>query len=404
MAPQPWRRAWRKHYTRGVRTNVALGAALFVLGAATQPRADELRVARSQWSASPIPVDAMTLAPLERQVLSVCGVGDAGLFTTALAVLKRTLGGQAIPEPDEIATAQRATGEPHPWARAWVARGRAFDATWLGNLGAWLGPVDPRAQRRCGVASGSAPDGAREVAVVVVDALADLQPLPTRARPGQWLNVEARLWSHANGAAVVVVGPSGPPQTLLSSFDGVTLKARFAPDRPGEFAIQVLADVVGGPRPVLEAIVFAGIEPLREQDRSAPGEDAAEGVPNDEEALARMIGGARTSVGLAPLARDSGLDVVARDHAIRMSQAHQLAHDVGDGDPTERLRLAGVDPRVSGENVAHAPTLAGAHRALWASPSHRSNLLRREFRLVGVGVVRDTRGEVWVVETFADAR
>jgi uncharacterized protein YkwD len=56
---------------------------------------------------------------------------------------------------------------------------------------------------------------------------------------------------------------------------------------------------------------------------------------------------------------------------------------------------------MTGENVAHATTVALAHRALWASPSHRANLLRREFESVGVAVARDDRGDAWVVETFA---
>jgi uncharacterized protein YkwD len=84
-----------------------------------------------------------------------------------------------------------------------------------------------------------------------------------------------------------------------------------------------------------------------------------------------------------------------------MAMARELAHDVGDGDPLERLHVAGLDPRSAGENVAHAATVPLAHRALWASPSHRANLLGREYDRVGVGVARDTHGDVWVVETFA---
>ncbi len=84
-----------------------------------------------------------------------------------------------------------------------------------------------------------------------------------------------------------------------------------------------------------------------------------------------------------------------------MAAARALAHDAGDGDPSERMQFAGVTAGTSGENVAHAATVALAHRALWASPSHRANLLRREFEDVGVAVVRDDRGDAWVVETFA---
>jgi uncharacterized protein YkwD len=86
-----------------------------------------------------------------------------------------------------------------------------------------------------------------------------------------------------------------------------------------------------------------------------------------------------------------------------MAAAHDLAHDAGDGSPVDRLRAAGLDARDVGENVAHAPSIALAHRALWASPSHRANLLGAEFDRVGVAVSRDERGDSWVAETFAGA-
>ena len=44
--------------------------------------------------------------------------------------------------------------------------------------------------------------------------------------------------------------------------------------------------------------------------------------------------------------------------------------------------------------------LEGAHRALWASPSHRGNLLLDQFTKVGIGVVRGPDGAVWVTELF----
>jgi uncharacterized protein YkwD len=43
----------------------------------------------------------------------------------------------------------------------------------------------------------------------------------------------------------------------------------------------------------------------------------------------------------------------------------------------------------------------GAHRALWTSPSHRANMLSRDFERVGIAVARGPRGDAWVVETFA---
>jgi uncharacterized protein YkwD len=73
---------------------------------------------------------------------------------------------------------------------------------------------------------------------------------------------------------------------------------------------------------------------------------------------------------------------------------------VGDGDPHARVLAAGLNPRATGENVAAASTLGHAHRALWASPSHRGNILEKRFANMGVGVVKGPDGRVWVAEIF----
>jgi hypothetical protein len=355
------------------------------------------------WTASPVALDPGALAPLEREALARCGTGEVGLRDTARAILARKLRGEPMPALDAIAAALRQAGEPHPWPRAWAATGRELGPSVMARLDSWIasGHDDPRL-RRCGVAAGVAADGRRALVVVAVDALADLAPLPVFARTGQWLTVEATMRVPAGGARVVVLGPSGAPLTLLASFDGRTLRARFAPDRRGELALQVIADVGGGPRPVLEATVFADVAPPAHQDpRPAPGEEAGGAGGCDDDRLARMVSAARAWAGLPPLARDPRLDAVAREHARRMAHARRLAHDVGDGDPVERLRATGLSADDVGENVAHAATLALAHRAIWASPSHRANLLRNDFDRLGIAVVRDERGDAWVVETFA---
>ena len=351
------------------------------------------------WSASPRPLELGALDPLERAALAACGPGDVGLHDTARAILAQKLRGLPLPELDAIEAAQREAGEPHPWPRVWSARALDRDAT-LAALGTWLGASSDGRRRRCGVAAGPPGDGTRTLVVVAVDALADLAPLPTHARVGQWLTVEAHLRAPARGGRVMVMDAGAAPRTVPSWLDGTTLRARFAPDHSGEMAVQVVADLATGPRPVLEATVFADVDPSRETQRAAPGEDAAPGA-TDEDRLAVMVAAARASVGLPPLTRDARLDAVSRRHAMRIAATGELAHDAGDGDPVERLRVAGLDPRDAGENVAHAGSLPLAHRALWASPSHRANLLGREFQRLGIAVVRDDHGDVWVVETFA---
>jgi uncharacterized protein YkwD len=56
----------------------------------------------------------------------------------------------------------------------------------------------------------------------------------------------------------------------------------------------------------------------------------------------------------------------------------------------------------TGENVAHNLDVTHAHRAQWASPSHRENLLQPRFDRIGIGVALDPDGSIWVCEVFAD--
>jgi uncharacterized protein YkwD len=168
------------------------------------------------------------------------------------------------------------------------------------------------------------------------------------------------------------------------------------------FTVQVVGDVAGGSRPLLEATLFADVDaPASPKDESAPGEEADAGSSSEGDALAAMVDAARLASGRAPLQRSLLLDNAARQHALRMSAIHELAHDVGDGDPAERLACVGLAGVEIGENVGRARSVAMAHRQIWNSPSHRANVLSDRFRRAGFAVVRDEHGEAWVVEEFA---
>jgi uncharacterized protein YkwD len=385
--------------TRAAAALAAAAALIIVVVPARHAGADGTLVWAST-TASPVRGADGALDELGRAGLAACGASESGLGQVAGELLAIKAAGGRLPDPDAIAFAQRSAGEPHSWARAWTAGTRASSMEpLLGKLRTWLGPEAKL--RRCGVASGVLADGTRTLVVVAVDAQADLAPLPTRARVGQWLTVEAHFRVSARGANVMLLGPNGAPQALLTSFDGSTARARFAPDRPGEFTVQVMADLATGPRPVLEASVFAGVDPPHAPfAEAAPGEEEVSSMADPAAALARMVSVARAGAGQPALERDRRLDGVALAHSLRMSRAQELAHDVGDGNPDERLASEGLDARLAGENVAHAPTLAQAHRALWASPSHRMNMLRPDFRRLGLGVVRGDGGDLWVTEIF----
>lgn len=316
----------------------------------------------------------------------------------ARAVARARARGLDAPDADRIATMLRGAGVPHVRPRVLSASGRApLEANDVrAKVAALASPL-----ARCGVALARTPHGGEVAVAIAVDALADLAPLPRRARPGEWLTLDAKLHVEARSARVLVTGPRGLPRTVPATLDPQSgaVRARFALDRPGAFLVQVVGDVEGGPRPVLEASVGAGEPtPAGDEEAPAPGEEteSAEDAP----ALARMVTALRASEGLAPLARDTRLEAIARAHAEHMARDGQVAHDLGDGDLRSRAFAAGIQARRVGENVARAATLARAHRTLHASPSHRLNLLDAGYTRLGIGLHRAEDGLVYVCEVF----
>ncbi|WP_437277374.1 CAP domain-containing protein [Sorangium sp. So ce375] len=374
------------------------GAALASAGTAT---AEPPALTWETTTRSPQPPKAVS--PEIAALAARCGSADAALAAVAQRNVERQLQGGEIMPPDELAFTLRAAGAPHAWPRGWSISGRGLGPAEVGaRIDGWLSGWTTLGVRRCGVAQAKRPDGTVIVSAIGVDALADLSPLPTTARVGQWVTLEGTMRVPATAAKVVLLGPRGAPKTVLSSLSGARLRSSFAVDQPGSWLVQVLATVSTGPRPVLEAMIFAGSAPPGRFVRTAaPGEEAAKGAQGDEDAMLRMMNAARASERLPALARDAALAALARAHSEEMIRAKMVGHDVGSGDPAARLRAAGYEATIAGENVASSSTTEGAHRAIWASPSHRGNLLDGRYRRTGVAVVRDPSGRVWVTQLFA---
>jgi uncharacterized protein YkwD len=360
-------------------------------------------------TAAPAPWAAVTQSPwpLDRDsdaravaLATTCGAHDAALARVARELVAIRARGLGAPDSEAVVARLRAAGAPHVRPRVIYASGQApiDDAQLETVLGARSGA---KGRFRCGIATASTPHGGEMLVVLRVEALADLSPIPTRARTGEWLSFEARLHVGARAAKLVVLGPRGAPRTVPTSLDAATgmTRARFALDQPGAFTVQLVGDLAEGPRPLLEARLFADTAPTPPgEEPPAPGEEEG----SDAAALSRMVASLRALESSPPLTRDEKLEALARAHAERMRDLHSVAHDLGEGDFRDRFEAEGtLDARAVGENVAHAPTLALAHRALHASPSHRINLLRADYTHVGIGVAYAPDGSVYVCETFA---
>ena len=82
--------------------------------------------------------------------------------------------------------------------------------------------------------------------------------------------------------------------------------------------------------------------------------------------------------------------------ARHMARTHRLEHQ-SLGPIARRCRL-----NLAGENIAYGyPTgRVVVNRGWMHSAGHRANILRRQFRVMGIGAARDGRGTWWVSQVF----
>jgi uncharacterized protein YkwD len=112
-----------------------------------------------------------------------------------------------------------------------------------------------------------------------------------------------------------------------------------------------------------------------------------------EQSVICQINKARHHNGARRLTWDLRLESAARGHSAAMDSGNFFSHD-GDGSTLDRIRatgyLGGASPWMVGENIHWGAGGQGSPKATvkrWmSSPTHRSTMLSRRFRNIGVGV------------------
>lgn len=145
-------------------------------------------------------------------------------------------------------------------------------------------------------------------------------------------------------------------------------------------------------RPLLlasAAIVF--VAPARADELSA-----------DERKLVELVNAERTKAGLAALKPDARLMKAARGHSTNMARKNQIAHDLDDKGPDDRLKDVGYTHFGLGENCAAGQRTPAEAMTSWLdSPGHRANLLGADYREIGVGLAKAADGTVYWTQVFA---
>jgi uncharacterized protein YkwD/uncharacterized membrane protein required for colicin V production len=192
-------------------------------------------------------------------------------------------------------------------------------------------------------------------------------------------------WEEALGESTLASAVTDPDQPALRAFRS------FTGDRSLSSALSLDAllhdqNIVVGPEEVF---------PIE----AASAEDL-ERVSEFEQRILELVNLERREAGLRPLTWNQRLADVGHGHANEMYIHGYFAHESPiTGSVVERVDAVGVKYRLVGENLALAATAEIAHEGLMESPGHRENVLRADFREVGIAVVEGPLG-LMVVQVF----
>lgn len=133
-----------------------------------------------------------------------------------------------------------------------------------------------------------------------------------------------------------------------------------------------------------------------------------------ERDMALLVNNERQNAGAPSLVYDESLAQVARAHSLEMRNRNYFAHESPTASlrhPQDRYRVAFRRiPALIAENVyrewgsprrVSSAQIERGHVSLMNSPGHRANILDARSRRVGIGIVVNQKGDIWVTQMFS---
>ncbi len=122
---------------------------------------------------------------------------------------------------------------------------------------------------------------------------------------------------------------------------------------------------------------------------------------SDEQQALSLLNQDRAKNGLSALKSNAKLTALARSYAQDMIKRGYFSHYNPEGQsPFDRLNNAGISYKSAGENIGINTSVSGAETSFMNSSGHRANILNSGYTEAGVGVVRTSDGQVYVVQEF----
>ncbi|MDP4108419.1 MAG: CAP domain-containing protein [Bacillota bacterium] len=125
------------------------------------------------------------------------------------------------------------------------------------------------------------------------------------------------------------------------------------------------------------------------------------GVSALEQQMVNLVNGERAKAGVAALKVNVKLTEVARTKAQDMIDHSYFSHTSPTyGSPFDMMKTFGISYRTAGENIAMNQSVGAAHTALMNSPGHRANILNSAYTEIGIGIAKDSNGNIYISQMF----
>ncbi|MGI6161223.1 MAG: CAP domain-containing protein [Christensenellales bacterium] len=128
---------------------------------------------------------------------------------------------------------------------------------------------------------------------------------------------------------------------------------------------------------------------------------APSGVSELESQMVDLVNSERAKAGLSALRVNTEVTKVARVKSQDMITHNYFSHTSPSyGSPFDMMKQFGISYRSAGENIAYNSSMTSAHNALMNSPGHRANILNSSFTQIGIGIVSNGRGTIYITQMF----
>jgi uncharacterized protein YkwD len=141
------------------------------------------------------------------------------------------------------------------------------------------------------------------------------------------------------------------------------------------------------------AVITSPVFAQQKKDPDAPSRTELEVI--------ELVNAERKKENLQPLTPNAKLTRVARGHSSQMGKLGKIEHEVDGKTPKDRVVAVNYAFAHIGENVAAGQRTPAEVMKTWMeSEVHRTNILRKEFTEIGVGIVLAEDGKRYWTQVF----